>query len=568
MAETLPIVNAIDNLRESNKDQRERLQKSMRAGLLNVVKSIERLGSNMGRLRPARSEIAMPQQELLSPPQEGQSNEPHFFDKLSTWFEFQTSQGARKIAELETTNRQQGKTILQLNERVVDELVPALNHLKEEITKLVRYTRLQLKQAAVSTGVQVTPRVQTLNKRLAEFDDLQMLLKQQQEQLKLSQNQYAPLHYEPIINEIKSKLEEMKNNIRISSDLEERKKLRDVYTASMRVVQSIDANEKRVADAVKENSEVIKDHGSKVVDNTNETRKNTNKRDEGNRQERKLFTNLFNNRGPLYNIFADIKEGNSRIHKWLKEKWSGEDEDGRGGLGTLATTIALLSNPLVWKAAMVGFLAYGAIKGQQNIADAMGKASDPEYDKKKSLADRAARGDQEAKRQLRIELYGTEDEEEALFRKRYGKLGVMLRDWWNEEPTPPPAPPAGGDEYEGLIEGASPVTPPEKEEGPSWWQKLLGIGDAGAADIAPSARPSSVETKKGMDGFQVMKRSADQAAKGQTIFVDNSNKVGDTNNTQITNNQNTFAPISASPTLVTPSNSDYWGRPIVAIDAP
>ena len=122
MAETLPIVNAIDNLKESNKDQRERLQKSMRAGLLNVVKSIERLGSNLSRLSPARSQIAMPQQELLSPSQEGASNEPHFFDKLSTWFEFQTSQGAKKIAELENRNREQGKTILDLNEEIVHKL--------------------------------------------------------------------------------------------------------------------------------------------------------------------------------------------------------------------------------------------------------------------------------------------------------------------------------------------------------------------------------------------------------------------------------------------------------------
>jgi hypothetical protein len=39
----LPVVNAIDELKESNKDQRERLQKSLRGGLLNVVKSVDRL---------------------------------------------------------------------------------------------------------------------------------------------------------------------------------------------------------------------------------------------------------------------------------------------------------------------------------------------------------------------------------------------------------------------------------------------------------------------------------------------------------------------------------------------
>lgn len=39
----LPVVNAIEELQASNKDQRERLQKSLRAGLLNVVKSVDRL---------------------------------------------------------------------------------------------------------------------------------------------------------------------------------------------------------------------------------------------------------------------------------------------------------------------------------------------------------------------------------------------------------------------------------------------------------------------------------------------------------------------------------------------
>ena len=41
----LPVVNAIEELKESNKDQRQRLQKSLRAGLLNVVKSVESLTS-------------------------------------------------------------------------------------------------------------------------------------------------------------------------------------------------------------------------------------------------------------------------------------------------------------------------------------------------------------------------------------------------------------------------------------------------------------------------------------------------------------------------------------------
>ena len=45
----LPIVNAIDELKASNKDQRERLQKSMRAGLLNVKKSVDALSFSFER---------------------------------------------------------------------------------------------------------------------------------------------------------------------------------------------------------------------------------------------------------------------------------------------------------------------------------------------------------------------------------------------------------------------------------------------------------------------------------------------------------------------------------------
>jgi hypothetical protein len=47
--QTLPIVNAVNELRESNKDQRERLQKSMRAGLLNVKKSVDSLSLSFER---------------------------------------------------------------------------------------------------------------------------------------------------------------------------------------------------------------------------------------------------------------------------------------------------------------------------------------------------------------------------------------------------------------------------------------------------------------------------------------------------------------------------------------
>jgi hypothetical protein len=43
---SLPIVNAIAELNASNKDNRERLQKSLRAGLLNVVKSVDRLNAS------------------------------------------------------------------------------------------------------------------------------------------------------------------------------------------------------------------------------------------------------------------------------------------------------------------------------------------------------------------------------------------------------------------------------------------------------------------------------------------------------------------------------------------
>ena len=45
--DTLPIVNAIQNLKSSNTDDRERLQKSLRAGLLNVVKSVDRLNASI-----------------------------------------------------------------------------------------------------------------------------------------------------------------------------------------------------------------------------------------------------------------------------------------------------------------------------------------------------------------------------------------------------------------------------------------------------------------------------------------------------------------------------------------
>jgi len=556
---TLPIVNAIDNLKESNKDQRERLQKSMRAGLLNVVKSIERLGSNLGRLSSVRSQIADPQQELLSSSPETSGNEPHFIDKLSTWFEFQTSQGANKIAELESRNREQGKTILQLNERVVNELVPALNHLKEEITKLVRYTRLQIKQTATGTGIQVTERMQTLNKRLGEFDELSSFLKEQQTHLRESHNQYAVQYYQPIIDEVREKLDDMKRSMAVSADLEERAKLRNVYTASMNLIKSLDKNEQALNNSVNENTEAVEETNRKLDKNTRSVDKNTSAGQLEDQETRKLFRNIFSNRGPLYNIFADIKEGNSRIRKWMREKWEGEGNNDRGGLGAVSTTISLLSNPLVWKAALAGFLLYGTIKGQQNIADAMGRTSVPEYEKKKSLAEKAAAGDQEAKKQLRIELYGTDDPEEALFRKKYGKLGVMLRDWWKSSPA---SPPAGAEEFpDDLIEGSSPVQP-QGDEGPSWWQKLLGIGDAGAADIQPSARPGSVETTKGMEGFKVMKRSAEQSASSLSpIIIDTSTKVGDSNTTAITNNQNTFAPIEATSSTPAPSNTDNYGRP-------
>lgn len=43
MASSLPVVNAIEELKEANTDNRQRLQKSLRAGLLNVVKSVDSL---------------------------------------------------------------------------------------------------------------------------------------------------------------------------------------------------------------------------------------------------------------------------------------------------------------------------------------------------------------------------------------------------------------------------------------------------------------------------------------------------------------------------------------------
>ena len=45
----LPIVNAVNELKDSNKDQRERLQKSMRAGLLNIRKSVDALSLSFER---------------------------------------------------------------------------------------------------------------------------------------------------------------------------------------------------------------------------------------------------------------------------------------------------------------------------------------------------------------------------------------------------------------------------------------------------------------------------------------------------------------------------------------
>jgi hypothetical protein len=45
----LPVVEAVEDLKESNKDNRERLQKSLRAGLLNVRKSVDALAGSFER---------------------------------------------------------------------------------------------------------------------------------------------------------------------------------------------------------------------------------------------------------------------------------------------------------------------------------------------------------------------------------------------------------------------------------------------------------------------------------------------------------------------------------------
>jgi len=54
--DTLPIVNAIQNLKESNSENRQRLQKSLRAGLLNVVKSVDRINSSIISTMSARKD--------------------------------------------------------------------------------------------------------------------------------------------------------------------------------------------------------------------------------------------------------------------------------------------------------------------------------------------------------------------------------------------------------------------------------------------------------------------------------------------------------------------------------
>lgn len=58
----LPVVASIEELQASNTDNRQRLQKSLRAGLLNVVKSVQSLESTMANIARAQME----QQQLAS----------------------------------------------------------------------------------------------------------------------------------------------------------------------------------------------------------------------------------------------------------------------------------------------------------------------------------------------------------------------------------------------------------------------------------------------------------------------------------------------------------------------
>ena len=130
----LPVINAVNDLNKSNTDNRQRLQKSLRAGLLNVKKSVDNLAFSFERSIVAQSAaqkrlhdstIEFQEKSLDQGKQSGQL----FMSKM-------TALGAAFVAIFEQRLLKEFKTITNSNKEFKDVLSPGVKLNEDQVNKL------------------------------------------------------------------------------------------------------------------------------------------------------------------------------------------------------------------------------------------------------------------------------------------------------------------------------------------------------------------------------------------------------------------------------------------------
>lgn len=401
----LPIVNAVDELRQSNKAASEALRTTLNRGLFEVVKSVNRLSG----IRTASSANRAEAKIIEQPAQQ----EANIYDKIQALTGFLTQRSAKDIATMETKQRETEQKLLVS---------------QSELTK--KYSTLQGKftETYARTGI---AQAEIYQKMLIVFSDMKMMLeniasitaseseRQMNAQLRsvmLQEQLLAVWRNGPASLEDQAKREMFRISQGQSAD---EIRLRSLNMGSQLGLGD-PALEGMIVD-LKNFQKQIGDSMRKVENNTQETAdgiediKDDNENEERKRlREHSIWVGKF---GLFGDTFKKMQESLTGIRKDAKERHLSEGEGFLGGalsklfgivpggakVGMMAGRLTwrmlawaapYVANPVVAAAliAAAGLMWYNEYSKEQNQAQINKTAADPTTRGQQSVADEATGG--------------------------------------------------------------------------------------------------------------------------------------------------------------------------------
>jgi len=554
MAETLPIVNSIDDLKASNKVDSEKLRNTIKIGLFDVVKSINRMTSV--RAPTATRETAA---EQVS--REALANEPHIWDKISTFFEMQTAGGAKKLVEAEERVAKSELEVAQAQREAAEKVSDAYTTQADAQANFTAAYETSMGQQAKVGMSQFT-----VFRTMAEtFGGMKELLSGIQEILTTESNRKTSADLRLIW--LTEQMLDIWRSGKPDLEYEAKKQMfrlhQEQYADEM---QHINRRQQELLNAPNEALLKLEEELQKFLNMSVVAQKGTaeeiikaaEEADQNQEQQLSFFERVFGRRGWFIDSFGSLRKSQEELNataEKISKRQEQEAEEGSGaGAGAIAMTLALLASPLLWKAAYYGMAAYGAGKIFEGAKQGYEIATKPEEEWSPETKAEWERMQTERKKDVRESMrrmghdIGPEEDPDSPVNKSkffWGQMYDYVPDWMKTT--------EGNQDDPGILDA-----------GKEFWNKIIGSGEeaaksatAGEPDIeyavpvqVVNEPPRTLESAAAKNGAEVNVRSSEVGSsfKNPSYVKGGDHLDQSVNDNSVKNNTNIFSPPSASAT--------------------